>query len=211
MGYAVRTLLPLVMVPTDAEWGFPAQADFTTSEHWLGRAPDASHDLQGLVKRYQAGYGPATPKYIQVWSGLGNLKPVFESLGDELVTFKAETGKAIYYDLPDAPRPDPATPAPVRFLPEWDNLVLGHDDRTRVVADAHRPLIFKPGLRILATFLVDGYVAGTWRVERKSAAKLHLSPFEALNAGVKDALVAEAEGLLKFLEPGAKSHTIAFE
>ena len=104
------------------------------------------------------------------------------------------------FDLPDAPLPDADAPAPVRFMPEYDNLVLSHADRTRVIPDEHRPRVFLSAGRVRATFLVDGFVAGTWKIEREGgAARLGIEPFEPLPKGAGEALDEEGEGLLRFL------------
>jgi Winged helix DNA-binding domain len=113
------------------------------------------------------------------------------------------------FDLPDAPRPDADQNAPVRFLPEWDNLMLSHADRSRVIADAHRPAITTANLRLPGTFLVDGFVAGTWVATRKKAsATLELRPFSPLNKSVQTSLEEEGESLLRFMEPDATSFAV---
>jgi hypothetical protein len=210
MGYAVRTQLPVVQVPTDTEWGFPGTADFTLAESWLG-APlgkDAAPDT--LVLRYLAAFGPASVTDVQTWSGLKGLREVLEALRPQLLTFRDERRRELF-DLPKAPRPPEDTPAPVRFLPDYDNLVLSHDDRTRVVADEHRPAIAKANLRILPTFLVDGFVAGTWKVERKKAsAALLLEPFAPLPKKTRAELEEEAEALLHFTESDAREFEVRF-
>lgn len=206
LGYTVRVSMPLVQVPTDDRWAYPASSDFACAEAWLGRAVDPAPATALLVKRYLAAFGPASVRDAQTWSGMRDLAPVFAALRDELVTFR--DGKRELFDLPDAPRPDADTVAPVRFLPEFDNLVLSHDDRSRVIAEAHRPAVVTKNLQVKATFLVDGVVAGTWTVERKKAATLVLSPFSALKKPVRAALEAEAEPLVRFIEPDAASYAI---
>lgn len=205
MAYAIRMNLPLVQVPTDTAWGFPAAADFAMAESWLGSAiplePRPAHEL---VRRYLAAFGPATPGDAQAWSGLQGLREVFESLRPELVTFRDERKRELF-DLPDAPRPGEETPAPVRFLPEFDNLVLSHDDRSRVIADEHRPKVVLKNLQVRATFLVNGFVAGTWKVERKKkVAALTLEPFAKLAKPAMTALEKEGDALLRFVEEDAE-------
>jgi hypothetical protein len=113
---------------------------------------------------------------------------VFESLRPSLVTFLDERKRELF-DLPDAPRPDADTPAPVRLLPEFDNVILGHKDRARIIADAHRPMVTTKNLQERATFLVDGFVAGTWRMEtKKGRPSLQLEPFGRLPKAVVKAL-----------------------
>ncbi len=212
MAYAIRMHLPLVQVPTDDAWGFPAAADFALADSWLGKpVPVDETPAHALVRRYLAAFGPATPRDAQVWSGLPALKPVFEDLRSELVTFRDERKRELF-DLPDAPRyleGSEDTPAPVRFLPEFDNLVLGHDDRTRVIADEHRPRVTLKNLQVRATFLVDGFVAGTWKVERKKkSAALILEPFSPLDSGAIEELEREGEALLRFVEEDAPAREI---
>lgn len=212
LGFAVRVQLPLVQVPTDADrWAFPSSAQFAAADVWLGRklpATAAAAAPHELVRRYLAAFGPATVKDAQIWSGMRDLKPVFESLRDELVTFRDDTKRELF-DLPDAPRPSADTPAPVRFLPDFDNLVLGHDDRRRIVADDHRKQIVTKNLLVKATFLVDGFVAGTWTIARKkAAATLTLAPFAPLKKPARAALAEEGDALLRFVEPDAASYAV---
>jgi hypothetical protein len=209
MGYAVRTHLPLVQVPDGSTWGFPAAADFALAEHWLGTPiPTGNDGLATLVRRYLAAFGPASVKDAQNWSGIGGLSATFTTLRRELATFRDERGRELF-DLPDAPRPDEATPAPVRFLPEYDNLVLGHDDRSRIVADAHRSRLVTKNLQVPATFLVDGFVAGTFKIERKKqTATLALTPFGKLLKKDLRAFEQEGDALLAFVEPEAATRDV---
>ncbi len=201
--------LPLVMVPTDDRWAFPAAAGFTPADTWLDRPLWTDEAREDLVLRYLAAYGPAGAADAQAWSGLKGLKAVLDGLRPRLVTFRDERGRELF-DLPDAPRPDAGTPAPARFLPEFDNLVLAHADRSRLLADEHRTLVVTKNLRVRATFLWDGSVAGTWEVARTAkAVTLRLTPFEPLPAGSVDELVAEAEALLHFAEEAPGSVTVA--
>lgn len=211
MAYAIRTHLPLVQVPTDTTWGFPAAADFAMADEWLGTEvstrPAPAHEL---VRRYLAAFGPATPGDAQSWSALSGLREVFESLRPELVTFRDQRKRELF-DLPDAPRPEEDTPAPVRFLPDFDNLVLAHDDRTRVIADEHRPRVVTKNLLVRATFLVDGFVAGTWKTERKKkTASLIIEPFAPLLKKTVKELEQEGDALLRFVEEDAEAREIRF-
>ena len=214
MGYAVRTHLPLVMVPNDSPWGFPGDADFTTAESWLGKAialPPDGADATDLVRRYLAAFGPATVTDAQTWSGLKGLKATFEAMRGELVTFRDERKRELY-DLPDAPRPSEETEAPIRFLPEYDNLVLAHADRSRLISEEDRRRIVTANLKVHATFLVDGRVAGIWKVVRKrQVATLVLEPFETLAAPVRDALAEEGLRALQFAEEDASSYDLKVE
>ena len=206
LGFTARMLLPLLMLPTEDRWGFPADSRFGLAEEWLGAPLAGAGDAEALVLRYLAAFGPATVADFQQWSGLQGMKPVLEALRPQLVVVRSDRKRELF-DLPDAPRPAAETPAPVRLLPEFDNLLLSHADRTRVLPDAYRRLVLgaKNG-RIPATFLVDGFVAGTWRAERKrGVATLTLSPFAALAKGIARDLEQEGDALLRFLEPDAAS------
>lgn len=211
MAYVIRTHLPLVQVPTDAAWAFPAAADFALADAWLStQVSTTATAADALVLRYLAAFGPATPADAQAWSGLQGLREVFESLRPSLVTFR-DARKRELFDLPDAPRPPEDTPAPVRFLPEFDNIVLAHDDRTRIIADAHRARVTLKNLQVRSTFLVDGVVAGTWKSERKrKTAVLVIEPFGAVPKRTRAALGEEAEALLEFVEEDASVREVRF-
>jgi hypothetical protein len=199
MAYAVRMHLPLVLVPDDSPWGWAGNAPFAVAETYLGKKIAKSADARDLALRYLAAFGPATAADFQTWSGLRNAKDVFERLRPQLVTFEGEKKKTELFDLPDAPRPDEHTPAPVRFLPDYDNLLLAYADRSRIVPEEHRARITTKNLRVLPTFLVDGVVAGTWEAPKKKGQKLELEPFGKLDRVTKKALDEEAAALAAFL------------
>jgi hypothetical protein len=210
LGFAVRMLLPLVQVPEgDAPWTFVGNPRFALAEEWLA-APiptDAPEVPDALVRRYLAAYGPASVADLSAWCGLQNLREKVEALRDRLVTFRDERGRELF-DLPGGPRPDPDVPAPVRLVPDYDNLITTRADE-RFVAKGHRPRVFLPGLRIAATVLVDGFVAGTWRTDRKrDVATLTIEPFAPFPARVRRDVSEEAEALLRFTEPEARSREV---
>jgi hypothetical protein len=201
LGYAVRTQLPLIMVPTGDQWGFPASAAFT-----LPAELAAEPRLEGLVRRYLAAYGPASYQDAQVFLGIKGLKAVLDGMG--LPAFKDERGRTLY-DLPGAPRPPADVPAPARFLPEFDSLLLAHDDRTRVIAEEYRGQVVTKNLRVRAVFMWDGFARGLWQLERRrGAAIVRMSPFAALPQAALDELTAEARDLLPFLAPDATSYDV---
>ncbi len=203
LGYAARLLVPLVLVPTADEWSFPATAAFALADEWLGREIRSDAGTGDLIRRYLAAFGPASVADFQAWSGLSRMKAAFEALRTELVTFAGPRGRELF-DLADAPRPGEEEPIPVRLLPEFDNVLLAHDDRSRIVADEHRGQVVTRNLRVNAVFLVDGVAAGVWSVERKrTTATLTLRPFAPLPARVRTAVVAEAEAALAFIGPDA--------
>lgn len=210
MGLAVRMELPLVQVPTDTKWGYPGTAGFTVAESWLGEPLGTEAKPHALVLRYLAAFGPASVSDVQAWSGLAGLRDVLEELRPKLRVFRDERGRELF-DLPKAPRPPEDTPAPVRFLPEFDNLFLAHDDRTRIVADEHRPALTLSNLRILPAFLVDGFAAGTWEIERKKGvAALVVQPFAALSKTVREELAEEGDKLVRFVESDASTFELRF-
>ena len=205
LGYAVRTHLPLVQVPTDTPWGWPGAAAFAVAESWLGKPLGKGWDERELVLRYLAALGPAAPADAEMWSGLTKLRGVFESLRRRLRVFRDEKGRELF-DLPQAPRPAADTRASVRFLPDYDNLMLGHADRTRLIPPAHKPRLASTNLRVMATYLVDGFVAGAWRIERaRTSAALLLEPFESVPRAARAELTEEGKGLLRFVEPDART------
>jgi hypothetical protein len=200
LGYAVRMHVPLVMVPTDDRWAFTGDSAFTPSEDWLGK-PLADADPPALVRSYLRAFGPAGAADLQTWSGLGGMKDVLAAMGDELIEFRV--GRRAVFDLPDAPRPDEDTPAPPRLLPEFDTLVLAYKDRTRLVADEHRKGLVTKNLRIPATFLVDGVVAGTWTLAGKAGKRtVELAPFGRLAKADRKALEEEGAALARFVDEG---------
>lgn len=204
LGFCTRMMVPLVIHPTGTRWSWPANARFTPAEAWLTGRLHTRAVPEELVTRYLQAFGPATPADFQTWSGLPKAKPVFDGL--ELEQFTDEAGKTLY-DVPDAPRPDPDAPAPVRFLPEFDNLLLAHAKRERIIADEHKPAVFTKNLRVKATYTVDGLVAGLWTAEKKrGVATLTLTPFGRTTTKTAAELEREGAGLLRFLEPDAKTY-----
>jgi hypothetical protein len=196
---AIRHLVPLVQVPPRGVWGKSGPAAHTTAEAWLGRPLDRDPSLEEMVVRYLGAFGPASVKDAQTWSGLTRLGEVVERLRPRLRAFSDEHGRDLF-DLPAAPRPDPDAPSPPRFLPEFDNLILSHADRTRVIADDYRRAIASRNGMVPATFLVDGFVRGTWKTERTPGkATLVITPFEPLAKRDHGVLEEEGERLLRFM------------
>ncbi|HET9849526.1 MAG TPA: winged helix DNA-binding domain-containing protein, partial [Candidatus Dormibacteraeota bacterium] len=182
LAYGIRHLVPLVQLPPRGLWRKGGRATWATAEQWLGRPLATRPSVERLVLRYLRAFGPATVADMSAWSGLTGLRPVFDRMRPQLRTFQDEAGRELF-DLPDGPLPDPETPAPPRFLPEWDNLVIGHDDRTRVIAFDHRHMIGN------GMFLVDGLLAGVWRIENQHGrARLTISSFKPLKKRDRDAL-----------------------
>jgi len=200
---AIRHLLPLVQVTPRGVWGKSGPAAHTTVEAWLGRPLDMNPSLEEMVSRYLGAFGPATVKDLQTWSGLSRLGEVVGRLRPRLRTFCDEHGRELF-DLPDAPRPGPDIPTPLRFLPEFDNLILSHADRTRVISDEYRRTIASRNGMVPATFLIDGFVRGTWKTERtRRKATLVIEPFGALTKQDRNALAEEGERLIRFTSEDA--------
>ena len=203
--YALSYNLPVVQVTPRGVWESTGPSAITTIDAWLGSSVAAEPDIGGLVLRYLAAYGPAGIMDCQAWSGLTKLKPAFERLRPGLRTFRDERGRELF-DVPDAARPDADVPAPVRFLPEYDNMLLGHADRSRIIPPGRRiPLPAGDGAR-RGTVLIDGMFQGEWRIKRSrdnTSATLVVEPFEAV--GAADEALIEAEGieLLRFVAADA--------
>src|SRR5579875_1427420 len=164
LAQGVRALVPLIQVPPRAVWGRTGQARHVPVETWLDRKPGGG-TLDDLVLRYLAAFGPATVADVQAWSGLTRLREVTDRLAPALRRFTGPGGAELF-DLPDAPRPDPETPAPVRLVAEFDNLILSHADRSRVLSEAGRARIFTPNGQFPGIVLAGGLVAGMWRITR---------------------------------------------
>jgi hypothetical protein len=197
LAYAATHHIALCQVPPRGIWGKNGPAAWAPVESWLA-APLRSVPVDALILRYLGAFGPASVADIQLWSGLTRLGEVVERL--QLRTFRGEAGQALY-DVPDAPRPSEDTPAPPRFLPEYDNLLLSHKDRTRVILD-NRSVPLPPGNGATAgTFLVDGMWQGTWQIRDHT---LRIQPFAKLRRADRDALLTEAAQLCAFVAPQAK-------
>lgn len=199
----VRSLLPVVQIPPRGVWGQGGQPTYAMAEDWLGAPLDTEPDIDTLVLRYLAAFGPATVKDIQAWSGLTRLRAVTERLRPRLVSFRNEDGRELL-DLPDAPRPDPGTSAPVRYLAPYDNAILSHADRARIISDKHRKAIATKNAVIPGTILVEGFVAGAWRLDRtRASTALDVQLFSPVSKSQRVELVEEGERLLLFATNGA--------
>lgn len=208
MGYAVRLNLPLVATPDDSPWGGKAGAAFALADLWLRKAPTEAEDLEGIVRRYLAAFGPATVADIQTFTGFKGLKGVVE--GMDLATFHNAAGKTLY-DVKDGLFADAGTSSPVRFLADFDGVMLAHADRARIISEENRKRLGNKNLRVPAVFLVDGFAAGSWSLAAtKTKATLTATPFEALTKSAKDALSTEGEALLRFVAPEAKTVGVVF-
>ncbi|MFI8191652.1 winged helix DNA-binding domain-containing protein [Streptomyces sp. NPDC085946] len=203
----VAALIPMVQLPPRGTWKSTAGVRNLPLSTWLHQPvtplpPDPDDPIgQQLVLRYLAAYGPATTADIRAWSGLAGLPAAVKALRGDLITFRDENGRQLL-DLPGAPRPHPDTPAPVRFLPAFDNAILGYQDRSRIVDDAHLGLSVA-GQRAV---LVDGRVAATWTT---SGRRLIISPLRNLTRSEGRDLEAEGQTLAAFLDQGIDTVHVA--
>jgi len=210
LAYACRNLLAFVQVPPRGVWGTTAQVTSTTAEAWLGRPLAANPSIDEIVVRYLAAFGPATVADVATWSRLTGLREVIERLRPRLRTFRDERGRELF-DLPEAPRPDADTPAPPRFLPEYDNILLSHADRSRFVSDEHRARLSRAGGLGHGSVLHDGFLSGVWRIDRDGdAAALTITSVERLPKRATAALAAEGRRLLRFTAADADAYEVRF-
>ena len=210
LAYAVRGLLPMVHVPPRGIWQRSGPIALTTVEAWLGRPVDEATAPDAMVLRYLAAYGPVERgRRPGVVAADRAARGVRAAPAASSSAFRDERGRELF-DLPDAPRPDPDTPAPPRFLPEYDNVLLAHADRTRFVDDDLRRLVTQEGL-VVGSVLVDGVVGATWTTERQpEAATLVIRPLVEMPDEVRGAVADEAARLLAFLAPAARAARVEF-
>jgi hypothetical protein len=196
---AIGFLLPVVQIPPRGLWRERGQPRLATVAAWLGRPLEADASPDEAILRYLAAFGPATTADMRTWSRLSGLRVAIERLRPRLITCRDERGRELF-DLPDAPRPDPDSPAPPRFLPEYDNILLSHADRSRIIPDnvALRLPAGRGGE--LGTVLVDGMLAGMWRIAReRDRARLTIEPAGRWSAADRAAVADEGDRLLAFV------------
>jgi hypothetical protein len=193
----VELLLPLVHDERTSSWGsWSSRRDIgvATAEAWTGRAMGAP-DAEKLITRYLAAFGPASVTDMQAWSGLTRLREVVEGMRHALRTYRTEEGAELF-DLPDALLSDPDKPAPVRFLPAFDNALLGYRDRTRAISRADSARFAKDASGGIPMFLVDGFVAGTWAV---NTGEVVVDPLRELSTTDAEAVAHEARRVAEFV------------
>lgn len=209
LAYACRNHLPLVQVPPRGVWGRRGTVRVTTLEAWTGRRPVRRPSIDDVVLRYFAAFGPATAGDVAAWSRLTGLAEVVGRLGPRLRSFRDERGRVLH-DVPDAPLPDEDVPAPPRFLPEYDNVLLSHADRTRFGSDEQRARLGLGDRAVKGTVLVDGLVSGTWAVDTDSdsGTATLVVHHTRLTSRARSSVTAEGRRMVRFREPGAARHDV---
>jgi hypothetical protein len=207
LAMGVRELVPLAQVPPRGLWKSGGEARHVDAAVWLDGRPQRPATLETLVLRYLAAYGPATVPDVQTFTGLTGLRDVVAQIRPRLRIFVDDTGRELF-DLQDAPLPTARTRAPVRFLPEFDNVLLSHADRRRILPDGTLSML-SLGNGLTPALLVDGFVAGAWKLVRaRRAVTLQVRPFGPLPANARDEVEEEGRRLLAFAAPAAEQVSI---
>jgi len=208
MAYAVRSFLPLLQVPPSGTWGVGTRATYTSAASWLGEAQPS--DLAGLFRRYLAAFGPASVMDFQTWCGMTSLKAALAPVIKTLVAYRSEDGAQLL-DLPELPLLPEDAPTSIRFLPEYDNILIAHKSRARILPEQHRKKVFVSAGRVLGSVLIDGFVGAIWKARReKDRARLSISLFEAADAKCQQAIEAEGMRLLRFIDEDASDCRVEF-
>jgi hypothetical protein len=209
LGVYARMTVPLVLPPTDNVWGWAADPAFARADDWIAMPDiDPAVARDQLVLAHLAAFGPARAADVAAWSGMRSVQVVLDRLAAQLVRFSDESGRVLY-DLPDAPRPTEEVPAPPRLLGDWDTVLLGHAEHSRVVdAEVRRRLMTSNG-RLRPCLMVDGRVVGGWSVEQSgSTALLSLEPYVPVPRAGLTSAAGEAADLLSWLSPGTTGHDV---
>ena len=199
----------LVQIPPTRIWGNSSAPILTRIENWVPEPHNRPMALRDLVRRYIRAFGPVNAADMATWSRLTRIGPEFEAIKKELVTFEDVDGRTLY-DFPDAPRPQADTPAPIRFLPLYDNVYLGYENRRRMLSEETAHLInmfqnFKPAV------LIDGTANAGWTISvKKGEAVLEIEPYRKLLKREMREIEAEGSAFLRFMKADARSSDIRF-
>jgi hypothetical protein len=211
LSFGARAILPLVQLPPAGFLNQPGSPQYALACQWLHRElKDATIGANMLFLAYLRGFGPATSRDFQQWSGLNaqEVKPVIECCSRWLGTYEDEDGNTLY-DLKGAILPDTDMKLPPRLLPRWDNLLLAYDDRSRAMSESYRQHVIQRDGRVLPTVLIDGYVQGIWDHEAtRKQARMSIQLFSRIDEDTSEALQQEADELLTFLCPQAAKHEV---
>jgi hypothetical protein len=201
----------LVSAPPAGHWAHGGtNVPYVAAKHWIdgGARPTEEEAVELLIRRYLTAFGPATLADIARFAGQvpARIRPVLERLAPSLRRFSDEQGHALF-DLPRSPRPAADTDAPVRFLPRYDELLIGYEYRDRVIAKEHRSAVYSKNAIVEAVFLIDGFAAGTWSLaSTKNDAVVRVKPFGTLRRSDRAAAIAEGEAVARFMAPDTKVH-----
>lgn len=206
LAYAMGVMLPLIHDAAAGAWGGwrNRRVSVSLAEDWINAPVLDTPQPETLILRYLAAYGPATVADVQNWSGTTRLAEVMTRLRPRLRVLRDESGHELF-DLPDAPLADPDLPAPVRFLPAFDNSALGHQDRRRIISDADRARITKIASAGVPMYLVDGFVHGRWDLDGST---LRITPWHPLSASDEAEVIAEAGRLLPMITPDGAGEVV---
>jgi hypothetical protein len=201
----------LVSAPPGGHWAYGGtDAPYVAARHWIdgGSRPTEEKAVELLIRRYLSAFGPAALADVARFAGQvpARIRPVLEQIAPSLRGFSDEQGRALF-DLPRGPRPATDVVAPVRFLPRYDELLIGYEHRERVIAKKHRGAVYSKNAIVEAVFLVDGFAAGTWSLATtKTDAVVSIRPFGRLARSDRAAAIAEGEAAARFMAPDAKMH-----
>jgi hypothetical protein len=210
LGYAVRLIVPVVQTPPRGIWGKGGLPVIASAEQWLGQTLSSETSPAEMILRYLRAFGPASVQDIQAWSWLTRLRPHVEQLRPQLRTFRDERGRELF-DVEDGLLPDPDTPAPPRFLPEYDNILLSHDDRARIFPERGELQLPAGSGGSIGSILVDGFFAGMWRMTRTAErATLSVELIEPRRPRDSDEIVHEGEELIRFATNGLGKAEVSF-
>jgi hypothetical protein len=211
LAQVVRAHVPLVQVPPRGLWGQSGLARHTSLETWAAPPAPWRTSVEDVVLRYLGAFGPASVADVQAWSGLTRLRPVVTGLGHRLVTFSDESGVELF-DLPDGRRPHPDTPAPIRFIAEYDNILLSHARRSRIISDDDRRLMASANGVVPGTVLVDGFVGAFWKMTSdRRRATITVTTLRRLSRGHRADVAAEGRRLLAVAAPTVATHDVVIE
>ncbi len=208
LGYAIRDHVALVQIPPRGLWGASCPPILTSAESWLGRPLSNSSTPDDVIVRYLRAFGPASVADVQAWSGLAGLKGDIERMRPQLHVYRDGRGRELF-DIPGGSISGAPISTPVRFLPEYDNVLVAYADRSRIIPPAHRDRVMKQLGR--PPVLVDGFVGAFWRVARKGKdATLEIELFDRVAARFRDELEAEGLRLLRFIAGETSTHRVKF-
>jgi hypothetical protein len=210
LAHAVRCLLPTIQIPPRGIWGKAGNPTMTTANLWLDSPVSTTPDVDALILRYLAAYGPASIPDTQSWSGLTHLSEIFPRLALRTYT-DSDSGRTLY-DLPDTPLPHEDTEVPTRFLPEYDNLLLSHADRTRFLNSPTHPNRPLQTTLSRGTILHNGQPTALWKLQKpsKKSATLEIEPITKLSPRTRKTIESEAQTLLTFTTPTATTTDLRF-